>query len=97
MRLLFTRARDDRRIGADDNLGRGMEAAIMLGLFLGLGWLIDSWLGTRPGFMIGLTIFAAVGVFVRMKYAYEATITALEAERKNAARASQRSDSEAAV
>jgi len=32
-----------------------------------------------------------------MKYAYEATITALEAERKNAARASQRSDSEAAV
>ena len=97
MRLLFTRARDDRRIGADDNLGRGMEAAIMLGLFLGLGWLIDSWLGTRPGFMIGLTIFAAVGVFVRMKYAYETTITALEAERKNAARASQRNDSEAAV
>jgi len=97
MQLLFTRARDARGAGADDNLGRGMEAAIMLGLFLGLGWLIDSWLGTRPGFMIGLTVFAAVGVFVRMKYAYEATIAALEAERKNAARSPRRSDSEAAV
>ena len=97
MRLLFTRARDDRRIGADDNLGRGMEAAIMLAIFLGLGWLIDSWLGTRPGFMIGLTVFAAVGIFVRMKYAFDATFEALEQERRASARAPRRHATEAAA
>lgn len=82
MKLLFTRARDERATGADDNLGRGMESALILGVFLGLGWLIDSWLGTRPVFMIGLVVFAAVGTFVRMKFTYDAKMSALEDERR---------------
>jgi F0F1-type ATP synthase assembly protein I len=82
MKLLFTQARHSRVSGADDNLGRGMEAALMLGVFLGLGWLIDSWLGTRPVFMIGLVVFAAVGMFVRMKFTYDARMTVLEEERR---------------
>ena len=83
MQLLFTRARDARGAGADDNLGRGMEAALLIAVFLGLGWLIDSATGTRPLFMIVLTLFAAIGVFVRMKYAYDAAMEALEAERRD--------------
>jgi F0F1-type ATP synthase assembly protein I len=86
MRLLFTRARNERATGADDNLGRGMEAALILGVFLGLGWLIDTWLGTRPVFMIGLVLFAAIGTFVRMKYTYDAKMVALEEERRQLSR-----------
>ena len=61
MKLLFTQARDSRAGGADDNLGRGMETALLLAVFLGIGWLVDRWLGTRPLFMIGLVLFAAAG------------------------------------
>jgi F0F1-type ATP synthase assembly protein I len=87
MKLLFTRARDARASGGDDTLGRGMETALMIVVFLGLGWLIDSWLGTRPIFMIGLVLFGAAGVFVRMKYAYDAVMVAHEEARAEAARA----------
>lgn len=87
MKLLFTRARDTRATGGDDTLGRGMETALMIVVFLGLGWLIDSWLGTRPIFMIGLVLFGAAGVFVRMKYAYDAVMVAHEEARAEAARA----------
>lgn len=86
MKLLFTKARDARASGSDDNLGRGMESALMIGVFLGLGYLVDSWLGTRPVFMIGLVLFAAVGVFVRMKYSYDAAMAVHEENRREAGR-----------
>jgi MFS family permease len=63
MKLLFTQARDTRAGGADDNLGRGMETALLLAFFLGIGWLVDRWLGTRPLFMIGLVLFAATAAW----------------------------------
>ena len=37
MKLLFTQARTARAGGADDNLGRGMETALLLAFFLGIG------------------------------------------------------------
>lgn len=67
--------------GSSDSLGRGMDLALTLGLFLGLGWLIDRWLGTAPVFTIALMLIAAVGQFVRMKYVYDAEMERLEAER----------------
>ena len=67
MKLIFTQARDSRAGGADDNLGRGMETALLLAVFLGIGWLVDRWLGTRPLFMIGLVLFAAAGSFVHLE------------------------------
>ena len=82
MKLLFTQARSERAAGADDNLGRGMEAALILGVFLGIGYALDSWLNTRPVFTVGLVLFAAIGTFVRMKYTYDARMAALEDERR---------------
>ena len=87
MKLLFTQARESRGSGADDNLGRGMETALLLAFFLGIGWLVDRWLGTRPLFMIGLVLFAAVGSFVKMKLDYDSRMERLEAERRNASQA----------
>jgi hypothetical protein len=75
--------------GSSDSLGRGMDVALTLAFFLGLGWLLDRWLGTAPLFMISLTVFAAVGQFLRMKYVYDAHMERLEAERL-AARAATR-------
>ncbi|MBF28416.1 MAG: hypothetical protein CL447_01010 [Acidimicrobiaceae bacterium] len=87
MKLLFTQARESRGSGADDNLGRGMETALLLAFFLGIGWLVDRWLGTRPLFMIGLVLFAAAGSFVKMKLDYDSRMERLEAERRNASQA----------
>ena len=76
-----------------DSLGRGMDVALTLLVFLGLGWLVDSWLGIFPVFTIGLVVFAAVGQFIRLKYVYDATMERLEAERL-AQRQSRRAPSE---
>jgi F0F1-type ATP synthase assembly protein I len=66
---------------SDDAFGRGMEIALTVALFLGLGFALDRWLGTTPLFMIVLTVLALVGFFVSMKYRYDAAMTQLEAER----------------
>jgi hypothetical protein len=86
MKLLFTNTRVGRADGtsangSDDNLGRGMDVALTMLAFLGLGWLIDAWLGLFPVFTITLVLFAAIGSFVRLKYVYDATMERLEAER----------------
>lgn len=77
--------------GADAGLGQGMEMAITLVVFFGLGWLIDRAAGTQPAFMIGLTVFAMVGQSVRMWVEYDARMKRLEAERKAATSAHQTS------
>lgn len=64
-----------------------MDAVITLVVFLGIGWLLDRWLGTTPWFMIGLFLLAGVGTFIIMKARYTATMEALEAERRSAATA----------
>lgn len=69
-----------------DSLGRGMDVALTLLAFLGIGWLIDAWLGVFPAFTIGLVVFAAVGTFIRLKYTYDQTMERLEAERLAARR-----------
>jgi len=65
---------------SDDSLGRGMDVALTLLVFLGLGALIDSWLGLFPVFTIALVLFAAIGTFIRMKFVYDATMERHEAE-----------------
>ncbi|MFZ9864260.1 MAG: hypothetical protein ACO3FR_06955 [Ilumatobacteraceae bacterium] len=66
-----------------------MEMALTLAVFLGLGWLLDAWLGTQPGFMIGLVVFAALGQGTKMWFTYDARMKQLEIERKQAAAAHQ--------
>jgi ATP synthase protein I len=71
-------------------LGRGMDFALVVLVFLGIGYGLDRWLGTRPWFMIGLVIFAVVGQFIKMYYEYTAAMEAHEAERANASQAHRR-------
>lgn len=66
---------------ADDAFGRGLEMALTLVLFTGAGWLLDRWLGIFPVLTIVLLVLAAVGIFTKVRYAYELTMRRLEAER----------------
>lgn len=84
MKPLITTLRPGRASGpvapsSDDSLGRGMDVALTLLVFLGLGALIDRWLGLFPVFTITLVLFASVGTFVRMKFVYDATMERHEA------------------
>jgi F0F1-type ATP synthase assembly protein I len=86
MKLLFTNVRPGRAPqnapqGNDDSLGRGMDLALTVLVFLVLGYVLDSWLGLFPVFTISLVLFSAIGSFIRMKYVYDATMERLEAER----------------
>ncbi len=66
---------------ADQGLGQGMELALTLAVFLGLGWLLDSWIGIFPVLTIALVVFAAIGTGVKMWITYDARMKRLEAER----------------
>lgn len=81
---LRTRRAPERSLAStpagSDSLGRGMDVALTLLVFLGIGWAIDTWLGIFPVFTIGLVVFSAVGMFLRLKYTYDATMERLEAE-----------------
>ncbi|MFM2076704.1 MAG: hypothetical protein RJA49_594 [Actinomycetota bacterium] len=71
-------------------LGRGMEFALVVLVFLGIGYGIDRWLGTRPWFMVGLVIFSVIGQFIKMYYEYTAAMEVHEAERARASQAQRR-------
>ena len=66
-----------------DGAARGIEFAGVLVIFLGLGWLLDQWLGTKPWCMIALSVFSLVGLFVRMWIGYEQQMQAHEASRRD--------------
>lgn len=68
------------RFGSNAVAG-GMEIALTILLFVLIGLAIDTWLGTRPLFMIVLFLFAAAGSFARTKLIYDAEMDRLEAER----------------
>ncbi len=76
---------DQRKIAehqqSGQTLGRGMDFALVVLVFLGIGYGLDRWLGTRPLFMVGLVVFSVVGQFIKMYFEYTATMQQLEAER----------------
>ena len=76
----------------DQGLGQGMEMALTVLVFLGLGYLLDSIFGTKPLLTIIFVVFAAVGTFVKMWLAYSLRMKKLEAERAAARRAHQTGD-----
>lgn len=68
---------------------QGLDAALTVLLFFGIGFGLDRWLGTTPIFMIVLSVLGAVGYFVKFKAHYEADMDRHEADRQariNAAR-----------
>lgn len=77
MKLLPTQ----KRVDTQDSMGHGMDAAIMLVLFLAGGYGLDRWLGTLPIFMVVMTLVGAVGLFLKFKYRYDERMTQLEGER----------------
>jgi F0F1-type ATP synthase assembly protein I len=77
----------NKRIRPDDNLGKGMDLALSMLVFLVLGYFLDRWLGTEPLFMITLVLVGFAGQMVRMWFDYEARMKVLEAERAARGRA----------
>jgi F0F1-type ATP synthase assembly protein I len=72
----------NNRVNNEDALGIAIEFALITADFFGVGWLIDNWLGTVPVFMIVFTVLAAVGLFTKSKYRYDAKMDRLDAERR---------------
>ena len=69
------------RNNSDDNIGRGMEFAILVVMFLGLGYVLDRIFGTKPLFMIALVVVSLIGQFASMWYSYDARMKQHEADR----------------
>jgi len=91
-RFLAGPARSGARKGrgpSDDALGGGVEIALMVPIFLLLGWLVDRWLDTAPIFMIVMVVLGLIGVFCRLRYSYEAKMQEHE-EARLAQRAAER-------
>ena len=83
MKLLPTPPFARRTIRGDDAVGQGMDAAFTLALFLGLGFLLDRWLGTTPLFMIVFFLLVSVALFVGWKARYTERMDILEERRRN--------------
>jgi ATP synthase protein I len=68
-------------VSPDDNIGRGMDLALVTLVFLGVGYVLDRVFDTKPVFMIVMFVLAIVGLTMRMWYGYDAKMRVLEAER----------------
>jgi ATP synthase protein I len=90
MRVLPERHKIAAAQQSGQTLGRGMDFALVVLVFLGIGYGLDRWLGSRPWCMIGLVIFAVVGQFIKMYYEYTAEMEQHEAERAQRSRATVR-------
>ena len=64
-----------------------MEIAGTTLVFFFLGWLLDSRLDTTPIFMIAFVVVALVAQFAKLYYVYNAQMSRLESERREAVRA----------
>ena len=64
-----------------------MEIAGTTLVFFFLGWFLDSRLDTTPVFMIALVVVALVAQFAKLYYVYNAQMSRLESERREAVRA----------
>ncbi len=93
MKLLPRITPTTKKVDTREPLGHGFDAAIVIMIFFGLGWGIDAIVGTRPLFL--MTLFGAIGVFLRFWYQYDARMTQLEAERS--AKAASRTASRVAT
>lgn len=57
--------------GFGDGMSRAFELVATPAVFGGIGYLIDSALGTAPVATVVLAAFALVGMFVRLWYGYD--------------------------
>jgi hypothetical protein len=57
--------------GFNDGFTRAVEIVVTPVLLGFLGALVDGWLGTRPGFTIGLAAFGVCGIFAKLWLGYD--------------------------
>lgn len=93
MRILPLKKLQQTRLSPSDPLGHGMDAAILVALFLLIGFGLDRLFGTMPVFMIIMSLIGAIGIFAKFKYNYDAKMDEHEAQRvrRSDARANSRS------
>lgn len=72
-------SRQELNRGLGDGLSRAFELAVTPAVFGVIGYFIDAALDLVPVFTIGLSLFAIVGMFVRMWYGYDLEMKAHEA------------------
>jgi hypothetical protein len=70
--------RDERATWHDRGLGRGTELAITPLVFVGIGWLLDQWLGTRPVATLVVAAIGITGTFVKIWLGYDRDMRAAE-------------------
>lgn len=59
-----------------------MEFAILVLMFLGIGYFVDRLFGTKPVFMIVFVVIALIGQFASMWYSYDARMRQHEDDRR---------------
>lgn len=72
------------------SVSNGAEIAGGLLVFFLIGFGLDAWLGTRPVFMIAMSVFAAAGIGARTYYAYTDKMQKLEDDRRQQSQAPAR-------
>ena len=68
------------RTAGNDTAVQGLDAALAVALFFGIGYGLDRWLGTGPWLMVVFTLLGGVGYFLKFKYRYELEMQRHEAE-----------------
>ncbi len=67
-----------------NGFGNGMSMAVELAvsplIFVGLGWLLDRWLGLWPVLTVVLSVVGVVAGFVRTWYRYDLQMREQEAK-----------------
>lgn len=66
--------------GFNDGFTRAVEIVVTPVLLGFLGALVDGWLGTRPGFTIGLAAFGVCGIFAKLWLGYDREMKVEEAK-----------------
>ena len=64
-------AQRDMNKGFGDGLTRAVELVLTPLVFAGIGYGVDSLVGTRPVFMVGLAVVALLGMIARFWYGYD--------------------------
>ncbi len=74
------RSKRELNRGFGDALAQGFEVVATVVIFFFIGWGLDNWLGTKPLFMVALTILALVAKLIVAWYKYDAEMREHEAK-----------------